>query len=168
MPQCAYADESFRESRAGGYYVVAAAVFEQGGHDLAREVLDSLRGRRRSAGGKLHWNEMDAAEQRAAVKQLAALEALHLVVVGGPVPHRRQERARARCVRTLVLELHGYGVERLLMEGRTTALNARDVRAVQGARYELPKGSRFTIEHVPGPAEPLLWAADVVAGAVRV
>ncbi len=65
-----------------------------------------------------------------------------------------------------MLELHGYGVERLLMEGRTTALNARDVRAVQGARYELPKGSRFTIEHVPGPAEPL-WAADVVAGAVR-
>ncbi|WP_233345823.1 hypothetical protein [Saccharomonospora iraqiensis] len=96
-PQCAYADESFRESRAGGYYVVAAAVFEQGGHDLAREVLDSLRGRRRSA-GKLHWNEMDAAEQRAAVKQLAALEALHLVVVGGPVPHRRVRNGHERDV----------------------------------------------------------------------
>lgn len=110
---------------------------------------------------------MERPEQRAVVKTLAELDALHVVAVGGPVPPRRQERARAKCLHRLVVELHGYGVEHLLMEGRTERLNTRDVRTVQGARYTLPKGTQFAIEHRPGPKEPLLWAADVVAGAVR-
>lgn len=59
--RCAYADESFQEANTGGYCVVAVAVFEPGGGELARDVLISLRGRRRS-GGKLHWNEMESAE----------------------------------------------------------------------------------------------------------
>jgi hypothetical protein len=162
----AFADESFREAAAGGFYVVAAAVFKLGGHEMAREVMRELYGRRRR-GGKLHWNQMEQAEQRAVVKTLAELDALHVVAVGGPVPPRRQERARAMCLHRLVVELHGYGVEHLLMEGRTEQLNIRDVRTVQGARYTLAKGTRFVIEHRPGPLEPLLWAADVVAGAVR-
>lgn len=164
LAQCAYGDESFQEADTGGYYVVAAAVFKPGGDEAAREALTRLHRRR---AGKLHWNEMDSAEQRTVVKHLAALEALHLVTVGGPVPPRRQERARARCLHQLVLELHGYGVERLLLESRTRILDARDVKTVQGARFALPKGSRFVIDHAPGPTEPLLWAADVVAGAVR-
>jgi hypothetical protein len=162
----AFAYESFREATTGGFYVVAAAVFEPGGHELAREVMRELYGRRRRS-GKLHWNQMEQTEQRAAVKTLAELDALHLVAVGGPVPPRRQERARAKCLHQLVVELHGYGVEHLLMEGRTEQLNTRDVRNVQAARYNLAKGTRFVIEHMPGPLEPLLWAADVVAGAVR-
>jgi hypothetical protein len=162
----AFADESFRESDAGGFYVVAAAVFEPGGHEVAREVMQELYGRGRR-GGKLHWNQMEQAEQRAVVKTVAGLDALHVVAVGGPVPPRRQERARAMCLHRLVVELHGYDVEHLLMEGRTERLNTQDVRTVQGARFTLAKGTRFVIEHMPGPQEPLLWAADVVAGAVR-
>ncbi|MEV0088667.1 hypothetical protein [Saccharopolyspora sp. NPDC050642] len=34
-------------------------------------------------------------------------------------------------------------------------------------RYELPRGAAFQIEHLPGSHEALLWAADIVAGAVR-
>ena len=36
------------------------------------------------------------------------------------------------------------------------------------SRHNLPKGTRFHIEHENGADEPLLWAADIVAGAVRV
>jgi hypothetical protein len=90
----AFADESFREADTGGYYVVAAAVFEPGGHALAREVMRELYGRRRR-GGKLHWNQKEQPEQRAVVKTLAELDALHVVTVGGPVPLRRQERVPA-------------------------------------------------------------------------
>ncbi len=43
----------------------------------------------------------------------------------------------------------------------------RDVATVRGARFSLPKGSRFHVEHVPGRQEPKLWSADLVAGAVR-
>ncbi|MBB3053545.1 hypothetical protein FHS23_004599 [Prauserella isguenensis] len=164
--RCAFADESFKEAHDGGYYVLAAAMFEPADEDEVREVLQRLRGPRRG-GGKLHWNEMNQSQQHRAAKEIGALEGFHVVAVGAPVPYKRQERARAMCLRTLLLELHSYGAERLIMESRSKELNARDVKAVVGARYQLPKGTSFRVEHVPGPNEPLLWAADVVAGAVR-
>lgn len=164
--QRAFADESFKEATAGGYYVLAAAMFEPANEDEVREVLQRLRGPRRHA-GKLHWNEMNEPQQHRAAKEIGSLEGFHVVAVGAPVPHKRQERARAMCLSTLVSELHSYGAERLIMERRSQELNARDVRTVTGARYQLPKGTPFRVEHVAGPDEPLLWAADVVAGAVR-
>jgi hypothetical protein len=67
----------------------------------------------------------------------------------------------------LVVELHGFDVVELVVESRTRALNQRDVNTVIGARFRLPKGAEFRVEHLPGADEPILWAADVVAGAVR-
>ncbi|MGW3470884.1 hypothetical protein ACWDKQ_21060 [Saccharopolyspora sp. NPDC000995] len=161
----AFADESFREAEVGGYYILAAVVFETGSHDPARSAMHELRGGRDTY--KLHWNEMTSQEKHNAAKTVAELEGFHVVVVGTPVPSRRQERARALCLTKLIYELHSYGVNRLLMEGRSRALNDRDVATVRGARYELPKGAVFQIEHLPGSREALLWAADIVAGAVR-
>ncbi|MGW5648990.1 hypothetical protein ACWEV3_29675 [Saccharopolyspora sp. NPDC003752] len=161
----AFADESFREAEIGGYYILAAVVFEAATHDLARSAMHGLRGSRNTY--KLHWNEMTSQEKQNAAKTVAELEGFHIVVVGAPVPGRRQERARALCLTELVRELHGYGVDHLLMESRSRALNERDVATVRGARYELPRGAAFQIEHLPGSREALLWAADIVAGAVR-
>jgi hypothetical protein len=110
---------------------------------------------------------MDRQQQHNAAKRLGELDGFHIVTVGSPVPRRRQERARAVCLRGLVVELHGYGVDHLVMESRAGTLNTRDVQTVAGARYDLPKGASFRIDHRRGPDEPLLWAADVVAGAVR-
>ena len=53
------------------------------------------------------------------------------------------------------------------MEARERELNRRDVRTVTGARYALPPSADFRIDHEFAANEPLLWAADVVAGAVR-
>nr|WP_255375877.1 hypothetical protein [Saccharomonospora sp. CUA-673] len=141
-------------------------MFEPADEDDVREVLQRLRGPRRRV-GKLHWNEMNESQKHRAAKEIGGLEGFHVVAVGAPVPQQRQERARARCLSTLLFELHSYGAERLIMESRSKELNARDVKAFVGARYQLPKGTSFRVEHVPGPDEPLLWAADVVAGAVR-
>lgn len=102
-----------------------------------------------------------------AAKRLSELAGFHIVAVGTPVPRRRQERARAMCLSTLVVELHSYGVTELLMENRTRQLNQRDVRTVAGVRQRLlPRGAEFRVGHMSG-AEPLLWPADIVAGAVR-
>lgn len=57
----AYTDESFHEAERGGFYVLAAAVFDPVERDEAREVLRRLRGKRRT--GKLHWQEMDARQR---------------------------------------------------------------------------------------------------------
>ena len=66
-----------------------------------------------------------------------------------------------------VVELHQFGVTRLLMEAREQELNERDVRTVTGARFLLLKGSEFRVDHEFGRRDPALWAADLVAGAVR-
>lgn len=161
----AFADESFQESPDDkGFYVLAAVVFDHGSYDHVRETLLGLRGQRAA---KLHWNEMDRHERHTAARRLAEISGLHVVTVGSPVPQRRQERARAACLTRLVHELHGYGVGELLIEARTDVLNRRDVNTVMGARHQLPKGTRFRVTHQPGAVEPLFWAADIVAGAVR-
>lgn len=54
-----------------------------------------------------------------------------------------------------------------MVESRTPQLNQRDVATVAGARFQLPKGTEFRVDHRAGPEEPLFWAADIVAGAVR-
>lgn len=164
-PLTAYADESFLEHDLPGYYVVANAIVDRDQWEEARQTMNALRGGRRV--GKTHWTEMDTLQRKQASDAVAAIEGLHIIAVGTPVPPRRQERARARCLERLVSELHGYGVENLIMEARAPALNKRDVRTVIGARYALPTGTRFTIEHVKGAEEPLLWVVDVLAGAVR-
>lgn len=41
------------------------------------------------------------------------------------------------------------------------------MRTVIGARYGLPGRPEFRISHQFGAVDPLLWAADMVAGAVR-
>lgn len=164
--RAAYADESFKEQDDGGYYVLAAACFEPDGYDHARETAAPLRGGRRI--GKPHWTEMDQAERERAAKALAGVEGFHIVTIGTPVPLRRQERARARCLDRLVIELHDYGIRHLVIESRGQRLNRRDIETARGARHRLlPRGTTFQVDHAPGSDEPLLWAADIVAGAVR-
>ncbi len=161
----AFADESFHEADYGGFYVLAAAVFDEVAHEAVRAAMQELRGKRRSS--KLHWNEMDARQQTTASQTVAALDGFHIVTVGTPVPRTRQERARAMCLTRLVAEPHSYSVTDLVIESRTVQLNERDIKTVQGARFSLPAGTRFHVQHVAGSQEPLLWSADIVAGAVR-
>ncbi|WP_228771753.1 hypothetical protein [Actinokineospora iranica] len=153
------------ELAGGGFYVLAAAVFAPVDQGAARAAMLGLRGTRDTR--KLHWNEMDIRQRVSAAREVAALGGLHVVTVGAPVPNTRQERARAMCLERLVTELHGYGVVELFVESRTKELDERDVKTIIGARFHLPKGSRFHVDHARGADEPLFWVADIVAGAVR-
>lgn len=164
--QAAWSDESFQEKDSDGFYIIAAAVIEATAAEQARELMMRLRGAR--ATSKAHWTEMDSRERKYAATALGDLSGLHVVAVGSPVPVRKQQRARRKCLAELVVELAGFDVGRLYMEAREPQLNAQDVKTVQHARrFKLPKGTPFRIEHLPGGTEPLLWVADVVAGACR-
>ncbi|MER5911915.1 hypothetical protein ABT124_15755 [Streptomyces sp. NPDC001982] len=128
--------------------------------------MSRFKGSRSTA--KLHWNEMDRTERKDAAQLVAGQEGLHIVSVGSPVPRRKQERARAKCLRALILELHAFGVTRLCLEAREKELNARDIHTVATVRQTaLPKGTQIRADHTPGATEPLLWISDIVAGAVR-
>lgn len=162
----AWVDESFHEAETDGFYVLAAAVFAPAALDDVRDVVLGLRGPRKVE--KLHWSQMDHREHLEAAKCLADAGGAYLVAVATPVPLRRQERARARCLTVLVGELHSRGVAGMVAESRQRVLDRRDVETVRGARFGLPSGARFHISHVRGALEPVLWAADIVAGAVRV
>ena len=54
-----------------------------------------------------------------------------------------------------------------MMEARQDKLDRDDVQLVTDTRYDLPKGTQLRVDHQRGAAEPLFWAADIVAGAVR-
>jgi len=99
-PPVAFADESFREDPTAGRYVLAATVLAQEAWEPAREVMRRLLGSRRT--DKLHWHEMDRLQQKDAAHRVAGIGGLHVVALGTPVPRRRQERARAACLRALV------------------------------------------------------------------
>ncbi|WP_308258922.1 DUF3800 domain-containing protein [Pseudonocardia sp. H11422] len=165
MPEpLAYIDESFHEHDAEGFYVLAAAVLAQEADEIGA-LLQGLAAHR--SPGKLHWTESSARYRQAAVERIAGLDALHVIVVGAPVAARKQERARAICLRRLAFELNGLGVTQLVVESRQQVLDQRDVRTIQQARFDLPKGTLLRVEHHRGATDPRLWVADIVAGAVR-
>jgi hypothetical protein len=110
---------------------------------------------------------MDDRDRRAAARLVAVQPGLHIVTVGAPVPRRKQERARSKCLTALVPELHAFSVDQLYIESREEELNKKDIRTIIEIRRTLPKGTAFRVEHVPGQVEPLLWMSDIVAGAVR-
>ena len=153
------------EAAEGGYYILAAAIVDPNSSHAVRDAMRMLNGARTSV--KLHWKDLDRRQREHAAQAVAKLDGFHLVVVGSPVPARRQERARAMCLERLIVECHGLGVRELVLESRSQSLNARDLKTVVGARYRLPKGSELVVVHTPGSTEPLLWVADIVAGAVR-
>jgi hypothetical protein len=160
----AYIDESFQEHDSEGFYVLAAAVLGHGSAEIGT-LLKGLAARR--SPGKLHWAGSSPRYRRAATERIAGLDAFHVVAVGAPVAPRKQERARAICLRRLAFELNGLGVTQLFMESRQQVLDRRDVQIVQQARFDLPKGTSLHVEHRRGTREPRLWVADVVAGIVR-
>lgn len=161
----AFLDESFHEAPSGGFYVLAAAVFDAARYEFVRTAMREIRGKRNTS--KLHWSEMDAQQRRNAVKTVADADGFYLTAVGAPVPRKRQERARAKCLQKLALELYGYGVSHLLVESRTAQLDRNDVATVVGVRFQLSRAAAIRVDHVAGAKEPLFWAADIVAGAVR-
>ncbi|MFF4607815.1 hypothetical protein ACFY12_34380 [Streptomyces sp. NPDC001339] len=161
----AWSDESFHEHDDTGFYIIAAALIPDDVQEHVRKEMLRLQARHSST--KVHWTKADRTQRAELARAVAALDGLHVVAIGAPVRPRRQERARAHCLNLLVCELHWFGVEHLFMEARDPVLNARDVATVQQARYALPKDARFRLDHLPGAAEPLLWVADIVAGAVR-
>ncbi|MER7830198.1 hypothetical protein [Streptomyces sp. NPDC095602] len=149
-----------------GFYVLAATIIHPAVADEVRAAIRRLKGPRDTS--KAHWTEMDRRQRREAAELVAAQNGTYVVSIGTPVPKRKQERARSKCLAALIDELHGFGIDHLYIEAREPALNARDIQTVTLARQTvLPKGTRFRADHAHGSTEPLLWISDIVAGAVR-
>jgi hypothetical protein len=114
---------------AEGIYVIAAAVVRSDEIDDLREALGKL-GRR-----PFHWRLSDPPDQDRAVDLVAALAAVHVVVVATKLDNKRQERGRRQCLERLLWELDQLGVRQAWLDQRSEHLNARDLALVDAMRF---------------------------------
>jgi hypothetical protein len=158
-----YADESMRQRRdRSGLYAIAAPILEAERVDALRSVITIL------ARGKLpfHWREAGARVRRNAIEVVAELDVLQFVVVGTGLDNARQERHRRLCLRRLLWELEQFGVSHLRLDARRPGQDTADRAAIAAWRAQQVIGSELRVDHVSAREEPLIWMADIVAGAV--
>ena len=91
------------------------------------------------------------------------LEALVVVRVGptSEVPERR----RRKCFEGFVPALQALDCTHLTLESRGTHLDRKDRDMLAALRSRRVVTSGLRLDHVAGPAEPILWIADAVCGA---
>lgn len=150
-----YLDESYVVG-PDGVYVLAALIA-----DPADEVVrDRLRGLRAAGQLRPHFSKESTARRVALAAGVGGLTLPSVVTV------RRSgdaaERARGLCLVAMAWALAGR-VDRLVIDARQTRLNRHDATVLAGLA---PSGLRLPVTFVSGAGEPLLWAADVTAGAV--
>ena len=161
----AWGDESGSvASRDPGTYLLGAVI-------VAVDRLDDLRAAMRAVprrgGSKLHWSSDDDAGRRRTLMAALEVDLEAFVVVRAGSVMERNERRRRKCMETFAPALESVGCATLTMESRGPSDDRRDRLCFDAmrARRVLSAGG-LRIEHVPGPAEPALWLADAVCGAV--
>ena len=159
----AFIDESVRAGSGRLLYVAAAGAVLQADLDRARDELRRLLLPRQPY---LHWNSEKAARRVAVLDRLTGLEVMAFACSYYPVGTRRQEPARATCLTALVGDLKAEGISELVIETRGEVPDRRDRRTLLHAREVGIASGDLSYRHVGKLEEPLLWAADAIAGAV--
>lgn len=164
MSYRAYIDESEVTPRSGeAAYVIAATFIAEADRDDVRERMIRLKP---SHLKKLHWYEEPPPRRAKLVAEVAGFEALHQVVVRWCGVDESTERRRRLCLEVLLRELDTAGITQATIEARESKQNQRERLWVNDLRSARRISRRIRVDHVAGPAEPLLWIPDVVAGAV--
>ena len=159
----AFVDESVRSGSGKLLYVVAAGAVLQADGDRARDELRKLLLPRQPY---LHWNSEKPVRRLAVLDRLTGLGAMVFACSYYPVGTRHQESARATCLTALVGDLKAAGISELVIETRSEVPDRRDRRTLLDARHAGIAADSLTYRHVGKLEEPLLWAADAIAGAV--
>jgi hypothetical protein len=144
-------------------YILAAALVHGTACEKIRAWMDGLRldGQR-----KLHWAKESASRRDGIIHAVESLDVLYLVVLLEDISGSTSERRRRRCLERLLWELIQSGVRHVVLEARERTQNKRDLDllTVLASRHRIT--ARPRVDHLAGPAEPLLWLADVLAGAL--
>lgn len=159
--EAAWIDESIHV--AARAYILAAVVAEQGSVDQARARMRSfLRGRR----NRVHWREMSEKQQLEIAAAITGLGVRAVAVVATNLDPRKQERARRKCLERLAQELDRRRIVTAWVESRGSVADRRDIRMVDAFRTRGTIGPSLRVGFLPASADPMLWIADVFAGAL--
>ncbi|MFJ3384876.1 MULTISPECIES: hypothetical protein [unclassified Curtobacterium] len=162
MTPTAYVDESEPgDARDPGAYILAAVLVAEAAADDVRSALVALKPR---SAKKLHWTESDARHRERIVAEVTAAPVTFIGVVAVLDVLARSERRRRITFERLLLELTAVGVDRVVLESRGPAdrFDRQHVDALRSRRLLVD----VRVDHMPGAAEPLLWAADAMCGVI--
>ena len=157
-----WVDESMHVDGDNGLYILAAVVCAADGCDPIRDALRELLDEGQP---KLHWGTESPERKEEIIGVVAKVDMAAVVVIGTPLAKKKQERARAVCIETLVVHLAAMGVTHVLLEERTPSLNDRDRKLIDAIRGKKLIPVEMRIDVGRPSAEPMLWMPDIVAGA---
>jgi hypothetical protein len=146
-----------------GAFLLAAAVCAVGDLDGLRERMTRMR---RPSEKKIHWRDDSRVRHDEVTREIAAAGVEAIVVVRVGSLDERPERRRRKCFERFAAEVERSGCGILTMESRGAGLDRKDRDMVDAMRAARTLDGTLRLEHAPGPAEPMLWIADAVCGAV--
>lgn len=162
----AFVDESeSNRAKDPDTYLVGAVVVGSEDAAAVRERIAALKLRGQS---KLHWRDESDRRRRQIIRTVADMP-VTAVLAAHVDADRAPEARRHRALRTLLPALSSLGVTRVELESRGRAADQRDRKLFDGMRRSHMFGEDpppMRIEHPVGHAEPGLWIADAICGAV--
>jgi len=157
-----WVDESMHVDGDNGLYILAAVVCDVGSCDPIRDALRELLDEGQP---KLHWGAESLERKEKIIRAAAQIDMAAVVVIGAPLAKKKQERARAVCMETLLVHLAAMDVTHVLLEERTSSLNDRDMKLIDSIRGKKLIPNELRIDVGRPSVEPMLWIPDIVAGA---
>lgn len=157
-----YVDESLRQTGQGLYVLAGVAVRD----DCVSTARRVVRACAKKLEHRFHWRWENEASRIRMLESLAELELAVIAIACAPVARGRAPRARSLCLKELLWALDQGKIRRLVIETREPHNDQFDRRVVVGVQqsYRLGVGIAYAFERPLN--EPLLWAADAIAGAV--
>lgn len=160
----AFVDESGSDRQRDPHaYLLAAALCEV---DRLEGLRASLKTLRLPGQHKLHWRDEDTKRRLLITDTVGRLGLEHVVVVRSGLEGEKPERRRRLCLERLWCELQDLGVPQAVLESRGKADDRRDRTHLDTLRSRRLITADLRIDHLPGPADPMLWVPDAVCGAV--
>jgi hypothetical protein len=157
----AYVDESLRLTGAGLYLVTAAVVINDQAEQARHRLRKVLTGRQ----DRFHWNDAGERQRGRMLETIVAIGPVVMAYACSPLP-TRQDRARGLCVRSLVWDLQELDVRHVTFESRQDRNDRKDADTIERARRARAASPELTYAFSRPRAEPLLWVADALAGAI--
>ena len=161
-----------RVSENGNYYVVGAAVVFKGHQEQTRRALRQIA---QDLGCDLHYNDLSPARRVAAIEAILAIDTWdgYLFETANPIDMRSkgEHRARAHTMGQAFMTLSNeLDIKDLVLESRSkpssgfVKLDQNDHHTLNKLKLSHDVPTDLRIRH-DTKDEPLLWIADLLAGA---
>jgi hypothetical protein len=151
----AYVDESIHDNH--GLYAIAAILAPPTVAAVAESTLRAAL----PADRVPHWHVEDHPTREKLTAAVATLDVDARVYGCRFETSRRAEAARARALTWFLTDIDAPLTE-IVLDRRQFSQNRKDQLVLDSL---LPRRRRTVYRHAPSGAEPLLWVADIVAGA---